>query len=283
MSLLKQFIKYQSLGNDFVVFDWFKKPALFVHAELSGDGFGAFVRNLCDRHRGVGADGVLVITNHPQASQPEVTVFNADGSRAESCLNGVRCIAHHLYTEHHFPNKFSLLLGQRVVDCTIIKNDDQVEIITQVGSAQIHGPLCVQTEAGAFDGSVVSIGNPHYFVFDAVSLEWLAAHGKAIESHASFPQRTNVEFVWPQTTPVHEGVLHSYGMHVYERGCGVTLACSSGAAALTALLHAQGAVRADEKIGIAMPGGAVVTWIAADGTISLQAPAHRVFTGLLED
>ena len=114
MSLLKQFVKYQSLGNDFIIFDWYKKPALFVQVELSGGHFSSVVQRLCDRHFGVGADGVLVITSHQEFGFPVVTIYNADGSKAESCLNGLRCVADYLFTEYYAPAPPELVEGRPV-------------------------------------------------------------------------------------------------------------------------------------------------------------------------
>ena len=282
MSLLKQFIKYQSLGNDFIIFDWYKKPSLFIQVELSGGHFGALVKRLCDRHFGIGADGVLVITNDQQYGCPVMSIYNADGSKAESCLNGLRCVADYLVAHHHLPGEFQIQLGVRMIDCMVHQEPDGTRTITtHVGSAAVLGQQTVTTAGGTFIGTMVSVGNPHFFIEQQVSLEWLALHGKAIESHELFPQKTNVEFFWQYPEPVIIDVVKSYGITVYERGAGITLACSSGAAAFTGLLRSTGQINDHEKISITMPGGMVMAWINS-GVISLQATAQLVFSGLLE-
>ena len=282
--LLKQFVKYQSLGNDFILFDWFKKPATFVKNELPGHAFSEIARGLCDRHFGVGADGVLVITADQLASLPEIVVYNADGSNGEVCLNGLRFVAHYLHTHHHFPDTFSILLGGRIIDCVVVKNGQQdVDVVTRVGIVEVLGQKKITTTAGEFDGFVASVGNPHFIVFDRVEPEWLATHGKLLESHAAFPKKTNVEFVWEMGKELLGPVRRSFFMQVYERGCGITLACSSGAAALAGLLVSRGMVLVGEKVNVVMPGGTVVAWVDEQGMVTLQASAKRVFVGSLED
>src|SRR3989338_293477 len=113
MQFLKHFVKYQSLGNDFIVFDWFKKPTSFIQEELKDAQWKEFVIKTCDRHFGVGADGVLIITCCPQEGVPEILVFNADGSNGQTCLNGLRCVAKHLFDTHHFPKEFRIKMSQR--------------------------------------------------------------------------------------------------------------------------------------------------------------------------
>jgi diaminopimelate epimerase len=284
MSLLKQFVKYQSLGNHFILFDWLKKPAVFVEAELSGDSFSAFVQQVCNPHYGVGADGVLILVNHAQAGCPEMIIYNADGSKAEMCLNGLRCVAHHLAVAHNFPTSFGVQIGNRVVTCTVVSKELlSGQITMQIGSFSIDGVEKITTDAGVFVGTKASIGNPHFFVFQKTTLDWLRLHGKQIESHVAFPCKTNVEFVWEGELYQPEAVIRSFNMLVYERGCGITLACSSGAGALIGLLNTQGLAQQDEKIAIIMPGGAVIAWVDNQSAIYLQASAQRVFTGVLSE
>jgi diaminopimelate epimerase len=284
MSLLKQFIKYQSLGNHFVLFDWLKKPAVFVGAELSSPIFGQFVQNICNPYCGVGADGVLILVNHPQAGQPEMIIYNADGTRAEMCLNGLRCVAHHLAVTHQFASHFAIRLGGRVIECSVeAKDDTSGEIAMRVGTAEVLEQQHIVTTEGDFAGTKVSIGNPHFFIFKHVALDWLAVHGKQIESNEAFPHKTNVEFVWQDDVATSSQVTKSFGMHVYERGCGITQACSSGVAAFTGLLKSMGTIKHGEKISITMPGGSVIAWVDAYGIINLQGTAKRVFAGVLAD
>lgn len=283
MSILKSFVKYHSLGNDFIVFDWYKRPSFYMHNELHEASWKQFVINTCDRHYGVGADGIVIITNSQQAGMPEMLIFNADGSQAETCLNGLRCIAQYLFTEHHFPQNFKIKLGQRVIDCSVSPSSthrDEYDVTTCVGTITYEGQKTISVDNKKFNGHIVNVGNPHFIIFDQVSLEWLANHGKLIESHSEFAQRTNVEFVWKKQS---DNSNQAYQVIVFERGCGITLACSSGAAAITGLLLEQGTIELNQKIILSMPGGQLTAWADQDRQIVLQASAHATFKGVFED
>lgn len=278
MFMLKNFVKYQSLGNDFIVFDWYKKPNSYMQTELHDASWKNFVITRCNRHFGAGADGVLIITSNPEVGMPEMLIFNADGSQAESCLNGVRSVAHYLFTQHHFPEHFSIKLGTRVIECSIQPGQLGSEplVTTRVGSVHYQSDKTVDTHVGSFTGSVVTIGNPHFIIFKQVELDWLRQHGKFLESHELFPQKTNVEFVWQNSNG-------DYVMIVYERACGITLACSSGAAAVIGLLYQQEKIIKNQKIALHMPGGQLLAWVDGDGQIVLQAGAALVYRGAFED
>ncbi|MBS1988368.1 diaminopimelate epimerase [Candidatus Dependentiae bacterium] len=279
--MLTHFFKYQSLGNDFIVFDWYKKPQQDLD-KVFDDAlhWSAIVRKLCDRNFGVGADGVLIIKNNHEHGVPEMLIFNSDGSQAQSCLNGVRCIAQHLVSTHRYPEKFSIKLSNRLIECVMSEVSGQVAptISTSVGTACYKGTKGVQTTSGFFSGHIVDVGNPHFIIFQNKQLSWLEKHGSLIEQHELFPNKTNVEFVWQD-----EQDKKKYYLNVYERGCGVTRACSSGAAAFAGLLKQLGMIDVDEQIIICMPGGAVAALVQDCGNIILQASAVQVFQGTLPE
>lgn len=284
MSVLKNFIKYQSLGNDFVIFDWYKRPSVFMHNELHDASWKKFVSRICDRHYGVGADGVLIVTSSTPAGMPEMLIFNADGSQAETCLNGIRCVAHYLYTAHHFPDRFDIKVGSRVAECSVLPltvHCTAHDIVTRVGSVTCAGERTIDLSEGSFSGLVASVGNPHFIIFQKTTLEWLTKNGKQIETHPSFAQGTNVEFVWAcEDKSIHE---KRFNVLVYERGCGITLACSSGAAAITGVLLDRGLIIKNQKVTLSMPGGNVQAFVDVDGSVVLQATAQVVFKGSCED
>jgi diaminopimelate epimerase len=284
MSVLKNFVKYHSLGNDFVVFDWYKRPAVYMHNELHDASWKKFVVRICDRHYGVGADGVLIITSNATAGMPEMLIFNADGTQAEMCLNGVRCVAHYLYVTHHFPDHFTLKVGDRVIECSILSQSEQDGahgIVTRVGCVSCAGEHSIDTANGAFNGFVASIGNPHFIIFQETTIDWLAQHGKTLETHPFFERGTNVEFVWMSQNK--SSGEKTFNVLVYERGCGITLACSSGAAAITGVLLDRGMITKTQKIILSMPGGSIRSFVDVDGSVVLQATAQQVFKGSFED
>lgn len=285
MSILKSFIKYQSLGNDFVIFDWYKRPSLYMHNELHEASWQGFVKNICDRHYGVGADGVLVVTNCPEAGMPEMLVYNADGSPGGNCLNGLRSVAHYLFTQYHFPTNFKIKLGSRTIDCLIKSSEatsGSYSVVSHVGTVDVKGPLSITINKQQINGTVVTIGNPHFIVFESTTREWLSMYGSEIECHKAFSDRTNVEFVTPLTTDSKTNIP-AYNILVFERGSGMTLACSSGAAAITGFLYNNGSIGITQKVAMHMPGGIVTTWINEDLSVALEADAHIVFRGSFED
>ncbi len=283
MYMLKNFIKYQSLGNDFIIFDWYKRPATFMQAELHGASWQQFVQHLCNRHYGIGADGVLIITTCPKEGLPEMLIFNADGTQAENCLNGARCVAHYLFSTYTFPTKFNIKVGQRISECTIVTTPvpgTPLEIIMRVGKAIIDEPTTIQTAQGSFNGHRANVGNPHFIVFQETTPDWLSQYGNLLESHQAFAKKTNVEFVWHDKTKKN---LPSFNVLVYERGCGITLSCSSGAASITSVLAQQKLIAVNQKTTLLMQGGSLTTWIDTEGNISLQAHAHMIFKGSFEE
>ena len=274
--MLKSFIKYHSLGNDFVIFDWYKKPEMFIERELAAATWQDFVRFVTSRHTGVGADCVLVIKMDHQKVGYQMIAYNADGTKAEMCLNGLRCVAHYLFTQHQVLHNFSITVENREIVCTISGSKDkptEVEISTAVGVVEYAGAKSIEIEGHAIQGFVASIGNPHFIVFQKQTPEWLAVHGKEIECHAEFPNKTNVEFVWQ-----YDNVYH---LLIYERGCGMTQACSSGAAATLGVLVAQKMLEPERVLNLVMPGGTLQGRVSCDGKITLTGRASLVFKGML--
>lgn len=274
--MLKNFLKYQSLGNDFILFDCYKKPETYINQALSETSFPAEVQALCDRHFGIGADGVLVLKGNTNSRLPEMLIFNADGSKAEICLNGLRCVAQHLNSNYNFPTQFKIKVGDKIVECFILYQkelNEAVLIKTNVGVVDYLGELSITIPQGSLSGHQASIGNPHFIVFEQTCLEWLSANGSQIEKNESFPNKTNVEFVW-QEEPNHFRAL------VYERGCGITLACSSGAAAIAGTLVKLGKVAQDQEFKISMPGGTISCCVNSAGEVILSAEAKLVFSGV---
>ena len=255
-SELSQFIKYHSLGNDLILVDWRHQSLDEVCEHIAVPAWGDDVARMCQRHFGIGADGLLVLSKSPHDSIPEVFVFNADGSRAETCFNGLRCVADYLFRRCGSSGRVDIIMGGRCCVCQKIGDD----IVTAVGKAICSGSRTIHVAQKALEGHVVSVGNPHFVILGKTTPRWLSLHGKAIERHELFPRRTNVEFVWK---PIES--MSCYRVLVHERGCGMTLACSSGVAAITGVLGAQGRISALQQTTYSLPGGQLVSWIDAEG------------------
>jgi len=244
---------YHSLHNRFILFDWRHKTHDFIKNKLLETPWPETVKNLCVSHGN--CDGVLVLTN--KNDKCSVTIFNADGSDGQVCLNGARCVAHHLYQEG-YKGELTLFMGGRAVT--------HVDTTQFIDLGEYIGQQTINPSVGSFTGHNVDVGNPHFIIFAKQTREWLEQHGNKLAAHSSFPNQTNVEFVWPDA--VEKNTYHAL---VYERGCGVTQACSSGAAAITTLLFEQNKIKINEKITLQMLGGSLQTWVAEEKKIALQA------------
>ncbi|MFZ5440796.1 MAG: diaminopimelate epimerase [Myxococcota bacterium] len=269
---METFFKYHGLGNDFVVLDR-RASGRDIDDELT--------RRLCDRHFGIGADGVLSILPEPGAAG-RMVVHNADGSVAEMCGNGLRCVARYL-AEHHGgrPARLSIATGAGVLDCELSYGAAGVETVTiAMGPAMLEapilphgGPFVRQSIEGQL-GTAVSMGNPHLVLLDVPPTE-AARLGPGLEVHPWFPTRTNVEFVAPRK----EGGLE---VTVWERGVGLTLACGTGACAAVTASALAGRSPFDTWVPVKLPGGLLEIKVKADRSqVWLKGPAQFVFEGKL--
>jgi diaminopimelate epimerase len=258
-----RFYKYHSLGNDFVLVDETGQPDTLDWT------FRAVY--LCDRHRGIGADGVLVLRTDYENHKVSMRIFNADGSEAEICLNGIRCCAHYLF-EKGTASPIVIECGQRQI-INLLHPDQQ--ITTLLPAPAYCESIDLDIGHMTIAGHCVNAGNPHFIIFQQIDLEKLSILGAAISRHPVFPCQTNVEFVWP--TMSHND-KKAYHLRVYERGCGATQACSSGAAAVAALLFHQGQIQQNQLIKLCMLGG-VLEASVSNGQVTLKSDAHRVFEG----
>ena len=247
-----EFVKMEGLGNDFIVLDG---PLELARGDVA---------RLCDRRRGIGADGVLVVEK-VGTERVAMGYWNADGGAAEMCGNGLRCVA-------RFAVDRGWSTGELVVDTPVGPRRARVdgdEITVELGPVEV-APSTV-TVAG-LELVPVSVGNPHAvtFVSDPASAP-VAEQGSVIEHHHLFPEGTNVEFAAVRDPAAID-------LRVWERGVGETLACGSGAAATAAVARRQGLV--GERVLVRLLGGALLVELRGDGAW-LTGPANTVFRGTL--
>jgi diaminopimelate epimerase len=270
---LETFFKYQGLGNDFVVID---------RRQSGLDVDDALTRRVCDRHFGVGADGVLSILPAP-GTDGRMVVHNADGSVAEMCGNGLRCVVKYL-AEHSTaerPRVLRVATGAGTLESEIEWGADGVERVTvAMGPAHLEAPILphggpfVRQPIEGHLGTAVSMGNPHLVLLDVPPSE-AARLGPGLEVHPWFPQRTNVEFVRPRAA----GGLE---VTVWERGVGLTLACGTGACAAVVASALDGRSPFDAWVPVQLPGGVLEIKVAADRSqVWLKGPVRFVFEGRL--
>lgn len=269
------FVKYHGLGNDFVVLDC-RADNRDIDAELT--------KRLCDRHFGIGADGVLTILNDPQGV-PQMVVHNADGGIAEMCGNGLRCVVKHL-AEAAAPQRPDTLVvhtGAGLLESALTWSEvgEVSRVTVAMGPARLEAPSLpfggpfVQRRLPEFDEllvTAVSMGNPHCVLLDTPP-EAALQLGPALERHPLFVQRTNVEFVQPGTG----GGLE---VTVWERGVGFTLACGTGACAAVVASILDGRLLANTWVPALLPGGLLEIKVAPDlSQVWLRGPVTRVYEG----
>jgi diaminopimelate epimerase len=304
MALLP-FLKVEGLGNDFLVVDLRPgKPAQpLTEIATRSD----IVRALCDRNFGVGGDGVLAIL--PGISgDARMRVLNADGSEAEMCGNGIRCVAKVLHDMDASLHREVLRIdtGAGLLECKLDVEAGCVTTVTvEMGVPQLlprlvpvasearrllRAPLRARDRSFAF--TAVSIGNPHAVIFldepGAKLRELAASHGPGIENDPLFPRRTNVEFAAVRRG---DGGGHEIDLIVWERGCGITLACGTGACATVVAACLEGRVPADHEIPVHLPGGTLFITVrsgsaTADGPsydgVAMRGPANIVFEAAVD-
>lgn len=297
MALRIPFTKMHGLGNDFVMLSPDVVQQLALHPDRdSEDRLARLAVYLCDRHMGIGADGLIFPVAPTDAARFAVrfVYLNSDGSRAEMCGNGIRCFARFV-TDHGLVRADSfavetpagLIRPQVHADQTVsvdmgppVLTPAQIPFAPSPGDAPLpdgvmNYPLPVLDTVVPV--TPVSMGNPHCLVFQEDLPRPLdpARFGPALETHAAFPAKTNVEFV-ETLSPTQLRVT------VWERGCGFTQACGTGACAT-----AVGAMRlgkADSVVTVMLPGGDLeIRWGGnAQDSVMMRGPATYVFNGEIE-
>ncbi|MDJ0704322.1 MAG: diaminopimelate epimerase [Leptolyngbyaceae cyanobacterium MO_188.B28] len=280
-----KFTKYHGLGNDFILIDNRQQTEPCLSPEQA--------IKVCDRHFGVGADGVIFALPGQDGTDYTMRIFNSDGSEPEMCGNGIRCLGQFLTELERLDNKALALPHTYSIHTLagLIKPELQPhgQVKVDMGEPRLLAGEIPTTLTGADDKVInqslpvanqtwlvtcVSMGNPHCITFvedvEAIPLETLGPH---FEHHSAFPLRINTEFI--------QVIRPDYlKMRVWERGAGVTLACGTGACAslVAAVLTGQ----SDRQAVVELPGGGLkIEWSEADNRVYMTGPAEKVFEGQL--
>lgn len=274
-----KFSKYHGLGNDFILIDNRHQSQPLVSQEEAV--------KMCDRHFGIGADGVIFVLAGEGDTDYTMRIFNSDGSEPEMCGNGIRCFAQFI-TE--LEGKEEIGKTYRIhtlagLICPTIMGNGQVKV--DMGEPQLEAEK-IPTTLGKTGEKVineslivgdrtyhvicVSMGNPHCLVFvEDIEQINLNEIGSKFENHPVFPQKTNTEFI--------QIISHNYlKMKVWERGAGITLACGTGACAtvVAGVLNE----RCDRISTVELPGGCLeIEWSEKDNHVYMTGPATKVFSG----
>ncbi|MGL4880852.1 MAG: diaminopimelate epimerase [Waterburya sp.] len=274
-----EFSKYQGLGNDFILIDNRHTAQPIITPEQA--------IKMCDRHFGIGADGVIFALPGKEGSEYTMRIYNSDGSEPEMCGNGIRCLAKFIAdlegnSEVNKSYRIDTLAG-----IIIPKLESNGDVTVDMGKPQLTAaaiPTTLNSQEGkvisqplevgndTWSVTAVSMGNPHCITFvadsEAIDLEKI---GPLFEHHPAFPQRTNTEFI--------EVIKSDYiKMRVWERGAGITLACGTGACAsvVAGVLNEK----CDRNCTVELPGGCLqIDWSPVDDKVYMTGPAVEVFKG----
>lgn len=276
-----KFTKMQGLGNDFVVLDYeeYKKSELDLR-ELA--------IKLCDRHFGIGADGLMVVNPNVKNTDTAWFFYNSDGTAAQMCGNGIRCFARYMKQKGYITkNEFSV----ETLAGTIIPKINDNNTVTVNMNKPITEPkkiplmfeknlnFEVTAKDKTFIANAISMGNPHCVIFTEEDTVFAALnYGACIETNPLFPEKTNVEFIKILSRS-------EINLNVWERGCGITLACGTGACASVVAGILNGYL--DEKVKVNLPGGQlVIEWKGNKDNLNhnvyMTGPATFVFEGEIE-
>lgn len=274
-----EFTKYHGLGNDFILVDnrVTSTPAITPHQAIE----------MCDRHFGIGADGVIFALPGKDGTDYTMRIFNSDGSEPEMCGNGIRCMAAFLADlegANRKSEKYRIHTLAGVITPQLTQ-DGQIKVDMgepRLLAGEIPTTLCppdqkvveqpIEVAGKTWEVTCVSMGNPHCITFvEDVAAISLTEIGPQFENHPGFPKKTNTEFI--------QIVQRDYlKMRVWERGAGITLACGTGACA--ALVAGVLSGKCDRIATVELPGGPLeIEWSNLDQRVYMTGPAERVFTG----
>ena len=258
-----RFTKMQGLGNDY----------LYVYGEVPED-IAALSQRLSDRHFGAGSDGMIYISPSGIADF-KMRIFNADGSEAMMCGNGIRCVGKYVYDKGYTDKTYlriDTLSGIRLLRLQV-SGGKVKSVAVSMGKADARPERTLTVNGRSITYTPVSVGNPHAVIFvddaEAVPLETL---GPAIERHPDFPGGVNVEFVEVRS----ETELR---MRVWERGSGVTMACGTGSCASAAAAVQKEYCRAGKPVYVELDGGTLEITVGKDGDVTMTGPAEIVYEG----
>lgn len=275
-----KFTKMQGAGNDYIYIDCFKEEV---------NDRPALARRLSDRHFGIGGDGIICICPS-EIADVKMDMYNLDGSSAQMCGNGIRCVAKYAYEHGYAKGEIMTVETALEVKTISLEVEDGVVKSARVcmGKPELRpGKIPVLAEGDVFlkrpieaagktwEATCLSVGNPHCVIFvdDVDSLD-LASIGPEFENHKLFPERINTEFA----QIVDSGTIK---MRVWERGSGETLACGTGATATLAAASICGLT--GESAVLKLLGGELkIEWDKKENLLYMTGPAEYVFSGEIE-
>lgn len=258
-----RFTKMHGLGNDY----------LYVYGEVP-DNIVSISQRLSERHFGAGSDGMIYISKS-QVADFKMRIFNADGSEAKMCGNGIRCVGKYVYDKGYTDKRnisVETLSGIKYLELQAV-NGRVKSVTVDMGKAEAQKPTTVEIDGEAFDIIPVSVGNPHCVIFvEDIEKAPLWTVGPKLERHPMFPDGVNVEFCQVITPD-------KIRMRVWERGSGVTMACGTGACASVMAAISVGKSSYDDTVLVELDGGTLKIGIASDNSVKMTGPAETIYEG----
>jgi len=283
------FEKMHGLGNDFILINEKHLPENINEQILA--------KTLCNRHYSVGADGLIIVKNPLKNNSSDAdfvwSYLNSDGSYGQMCGNGIRCFAKYIFDRGlTSKNQFTVKTLAGIISPSIQENGEikvkmgepileasQIPVLIQ-NNQELLINLPIKILDQTFYFTPVSMGNPHAICFVNSKEELhnfdLNKYGPVFENHNYFPEKTNVEFAFIHNPNFIE-------LRVWERGCGITLACGTGACATVVAATLQNLILPDQAIQVKLPGGNLnIQWDKSNNNIYMTGPAESVFIGQIE-
>lgn len=268
-SYLLPFEKFHGLGNDFVIINNSHLPQ-----DSNQDFEIQLSKKICDRNRGIGGDGLIVIDQTKESSEAVKSwrYYNSDGSIGEMCGNGIRCAAKYIFEHGLSAEKTKFKIETLAGDIGIELLEDEMVKVAMGPPRSIEENQSLKIDDFEFKYTSVSMGNPHAVAFFE-DIEAVKQYGAAIEIHKNFPNKTNVEFAKLLDQQTIELI-------VWERACGFTQACGTGACATVVAAILKGSCEKDTDITVKVPGGSlIIRWDSVAETVFMTAKAQLSFLG----
>ncbi len=261
------FTKMHGLGNDY----------LYVYGEVPENIKDLSVR-LSERHFGAGSDGMIYISPSYIADF-KMRIFNADGSEAKMCGNGIRCVGKYVYDKGYTDStilKVETLSGIKTLGLDV-RNGKVKEVTVGMGIAEVSDDLLLDIDKEKYTVTPVSVGNPHIVTFvDDIDKVELDRIGTKFEHHPAFPDGVNTEFVQVLSP-------NRLRMRVWERGSGITMACGTGACATAAAAIAKGYCSFNSPITVILDGGPLTIFVEENYAVTMRGPAEFIYEGEVEE
>ena len=282
-----KFSKMQGCGNDYILIDEMKE-------KIEDKEKSRFAKRMCDRHFGIGADGVLFVKKLPRTDKLSLErfsmeIYNMDGSKANMCGNGVRCVAAYVQRMGYLTEKKCNIICCGAVKGVEILQDNPLNIRVNMGKPELMAQKIPVLASGDFvinevigdefevlKMTCVSMGNPHAVIFvESLTKELVERVGPKVAYGSRFPEHTNVEFV-------NITDRNQLSVRVWERGVGETLACGTGCCASLVASYINGLT--ERKVTVKLLGGKLYCeWDAEDANVYLTGPAELVYEGEVKD